>query len=305
MEVFGASDQALGLLESGMNFEKRILQIYQNCDSIGEFSKEFKALEKDFERKRNTKFKELKSLLIEEKDNTKGEYYKKFLSDIFKYLDENESLKNVNKPNKKMNLPAAFKVRSSALNKYNLNHGYIFIGGFYNNDKIIYPVLSVFDERKNKVNLDEKSILDVIKNIDENTVEKIDIKEKEVEKCGNDIYEELILNYYNQYQGLIQYNNSKINNWSEIRKEQFNLEIEAITSEIQEIMEQCATTKVFKEKIDYKKKAEEREKERNNIIIKYHEAIQEIEDEASKLKEDFKKQFDINPYLIVRLILKF
>lgn len=303
--VFGASDQALGLLESGMNFEKRILQIYQNCDSIGEFNKEFKALEKDFERKRNTKFKELKSLLIEEKDNTKGEYYKKFLSDIFKYLDENESWKNVNKPNKKMKLPAAFKVRSSVLNKYNLNHGYIFIGGFYNNNKIIYSVLSVFDERENKVNLDEKSILDVIKNIDENTVEKIDIKENEVEKCGNDIYEDLILNYYNQYQGLIQYNNSKINNWSEIRKEQFNLEIEAITSEIQEIMEQCAATKVFKEKIDYKKKAEEREKERNNIIIKYHEAIQEIEDEASKLKEDFKKQFDINPYLIVRLILKF
>lgn len=70
-------------------------------------------------------------------------------------------------------------------------------------------------------------------------------------------------------------------------------------------MEQCAATKVFKEKIYYKKKAEEREKERDNIIIKYHEAIQEIEDEASKLKEDFKKQFDINPYLIVRLILKF
>jgi len=67
--VFGASDQALGLLESGIDFEKRILQIYQNCDSIGEFNKEFKALEKDFERKRNTKFKELKSLLIEEKDN--------------------------------------------------------------------------------------------------------------------------------------------------------------------------------------------------------------------------------------------
>lgn len=303
--VFGASDQALGLLESGMNFEKRILQIYQNCNSIGEFNKEFKALEKDFERKRNTKFKELKSLLIEEKDNTKGEYYKKILSDIFKYLDENERLKNVDKPNKKMNLPAAFKVRSSALNKYNLNHGYIFIGGFYNNDKIIYPVLNVFDERKNKVNLDEKSILDVIKNIDENTVEKIDIKENEVEKCGNDIYEELILNYYNQYQELIQYNNSKINNWSEIRKEQFNLEIEAITSEIQEIMKQCAATKVFKEKIDYKKKAEEREKERNNIIIKYHEVIQKIDNEADRLKEDFKKQFDIDPYLIVRLILKF
>ena len=171
--------------------------------------------------------------------------------------------------------------------------------------KLYIQFLSVFDERKNKVNIDEKSMLDVIKNIDENTVEKIDIKENEVEKCGNDIYEELILNYYNQYQELIQYNNFKINNWSEIRKEQFNLEIEAITSEIQEIMEQCAATKVFKEKIDYKKKAEEREKERNNIIIKYHEVIQEIDNEADRLKEDFKKQFDIDPYLIIRLILKF
>lgn len=303
--VFGASDQAIGLLESGMNFEKRILQIYQSCDSIGEFNKEFKALEKDFDRKRNTKFKELKTLLVEEKENNKSGYYKRFLSEIFNYLDENVAWENVQKPNSKMNLPAAFKVKSAVLKKYNLSHGYIFVGGFYNNEKLIYPVLSVFDESNNKINLDENSIIDIIKNIDENTAEKINIKEKDVDKCGNSMYEELTLNYYDQYQKLIQYNNAKINNWSEIRKEQFNLEIEAITSEIQEIMEQCAATKIFKEKIDYKKKAETRETERNDIIIKYHYAIQEIDNEADRIKQGFKRQFDIDPYLIVRVILKF
>ncbi|MFT8314992.1 MAG: DISARM system SNF2-like helicase DrmD [Clostridium sp.] len=303
--VFGASDQALGLLESGMNFEKRILQIYQCCDSIGEFNKEFKSLEKEFDRKRNTKFKQLKSLLVGKDENTKSEYFKSFLSNIINFLDENEVWQNIDKPNIKIDLPAAFKVESYDLNKYNLNHGYIFIGGFYNNEKLIYPVLNIFDESKNKINLDEKNIINIIKNINESKITKINIEENEVDKCGEDIYSELMLKYYSQYKNIIEYNNSKINNWTEIRKEQFNMEIETITSEIEEIKEQCAATKNFKEKIDYKRQAEEREKQRNNIIIKYHEAIQAIDNEADNLKQDFKKQFNIDPYLIVRLILKF
>ncbi|AGK97121.1 DISARM system SNF2-like helicase DrmD [Clostridium pasteurianum] len=303
--VFGASDQALGLLESGMDFEKRILQIYQSCDSIGEFNKEFKSLEKEFDRKRNTKFKQLRSLLADNDENIKSKYFKEIISEITDYLDENEDLQNIDMPDMKMDLPAAFKLESYGLNKYNLNHGYIFIGGFYNNDKLIYPVLNMFDENKNKIYLDQETIISIIKNINDNTVTKINIKENEVEKCADDIYSDLMLKYYSQNKNIIEYTNSKISNWCEIRKEQFNMGIETITSEIEEMKSQCAATKNFKEKVDYKRQAEEREKERNNIIIKYHEAIEAIENEADKIKQDFKKQFDINPFLIARLILKF
>jgi ribonucleotide reductase alpha subunit len=83
------------------------------------------------------------------------------------------------------------------------------------------------------------------------------------------------------------------------------MKIENITSAIEEIKEQVTDTNNFKEKIHYKRQAEEKEKERSNIIIKYHEAIKEIENEAENMKQDFKKQFEIDPFLVIRIILKF
>lgn len=44
--VFGASDKAIGLLESGADFEKRVTLIYQECKTTSDFTKQFKDLEK-------------------------------------------------------------------------------------------------------------------------------------------------------------------------------------------------------------------------------------------------------------------
>jgi hypothetical protein len=42
--VFGASDEVLGAIESGVEFEKRIVSIYQNCRSTDEIEQEFERL---------------------------------------------------------------------------------------------------------------------------------------------------------------------------------------------------------------------------------------------------------------------
>ena len=49
--VFGASDVALGALESGVSFEKRILDIYQNCKNITAVRKAFAALNRQLDAK--------------------------------------------------------------------------------------------------------------------------------------------------------------------------------------------------------------------------------------------------------------
>mgnify|MGYP000155225036 FL=1 len=51
--VFGASDIALGALESGTSFEKTILEIYQNCGTRAEFKKAFDRLDRQLDAKRN------------------------------------------------------------------------------------------------------------------------------------------------------------------------------------------------------------------------------------------------------------
>ncbi len=47
--VFGASDEVLGSIESGVDFEKRIAQIYQSCRTSEEISRSFDQLQKDLE----------------------------------------------------------------------------------------------------------------------------------------------------------------------------------------------------------------------------------------------------------------
>lgn len=47
--VFGASDEVLGSIESGVDFEKRIVAIYQNCRTPEEIQAAFDALQKEME----------------------------------------------------------------------------------------------------------------------------------------------------------------------------------------------------------------------------------------------------------------
>ena len=53
--MFGASDEALGLLESGTNFEKKILEIYDHCKTASEFKREFDRLEREITAKSGKK----------------------------------------------------------------------------------------------------------------------------------------------------------------------------------------------------------------------------------------------------------
>lgn len=69
--VFGASDIALGVLESGVSFEKMILEIYQSCNTTAEFKKAFDKLDRKLNAKRDKKTKQLRSLLLTESSNAK------------------------------------------------------------------------------------------------------------------------------------------------------------------------------------------------------------------------------------------
>jgi ERCC4-related helicase len=302
--VFGASDQALGLLESGMDFEKRIMQIYQKCNSIGEFNKEFKALEKEFERKRNLKFQELKNLLSDGEE-VHPSSFKNILVEVMSYLDEQNKWKGVPPPEKRLKYPAAFEVNIEDKNKYGLNHGYIFMGALYNNQKFKLPFLCVYDDQANKIDLSEGQIIEILESIRQEDTKAITIDSNELVRCGDSIYNELILKHYNQNKAAIDYNKQKIDNWSLLRKDYFNLEIGEIEKRISELKEQALATKNFKEKINFKKQAEAKEKEQDQMIIKFHQSIAKIDEEASQLINDFGKQFEIDPVLFAKVVAKF
>jgi superfamily II DNA or RNA helicase len=66
--VFGASDEILGALESGLDFERRVLDIYQSCRTNEEIQTAFDTLRADLEQRIDRRMTEARSLLLEHFD---------------------------------------------------------------------------------------------------------------------------------------------------------------------------------------------------------------------------------------------
>lgn len=66
--VFGASDEVLGRIESGIDFEKRISEIYDTCRSPEAIEEAFTNLQKELEEHINQKLKATQQILIENFD---------------------------------------------------------------------------------------------------------------------------------------------------------------------------------------------------------------------------------------------
>ncbi|MBE2910518.1 SNF2-related protein [Anoxybacillus flavithermus] len=67
--VFGSSDEVLGALESGVDFEKRIQQIYQTCRTAEEIEQAFKHLQAELDEQIQLKMKETRMHLLENFDD--------------------------------------------------------------------------------------------------------------------------------------------------------------------------------------------------------------------------------------------
>ena len=66
--VFGASDEILGALESGLDFERRVLDVYQSCRSTSEIEAAFASLQGDLESRIDRRMTEARALLLEHFD---------------------------------------------------------------------------------------------------------------------------------------------------------------------------------------------------------------------------------------------
>ncbi|RVM25382.1 DEAD/DEAH box helicase [Sinorhizobium meliloti] len=66
--VFGASDEVLGAIESGVEFEKRIVSIYQNCRSTVEIETEFERLRAEMDENINAAMEDTRRKLLENFD---------------------------------------------------------------------------------------------------------------------------------------------------------------------------------------------------------------------------------------------
>ena len=86
--VFGASDEVLGRIEGGLDFEKRILQIYDTCRQPDEIEAAFNSLQADLEEVISDRIKDTQAQLLENFDEDVHDRLKLRLSDAEARLDK-------------------------------------------------------------------------------------------------------------------------------------------------------------------------------------------------------------------------
>lgn len=88
--VFGASDEVLGSIESGMDFEKRIAKIYQECRTIDEIQLSFNQLQLELEDQISGEINKTKQKLLENFDEEVHEKLRINLQQSRDYLSKYE-----------------------------------------------------------------------------------------------------------------------------------------------------------------------------------------------------------------------
>ena len=88
--VFGASDEVLGALESGIDFEKRISQIYKECRTTEEIQNSFDKLQKELEEHISANMNNARKKLLENFDEDVHEKLKVSLHKSQEFLNKFE-----------------------------------------------------------------------------------------------------------------------------------------------------------------------------------------------------------------------
>jgi len=85
--VFGASDEVLGSIESGVDFEKRILAIYQQCRTTEQIDAAFRALQAEMDEQIRTRLDDTRRKLFEHFDDDVHQRLRLQLADAKAQLD--------------------------------------------------------------------------------------------------------------------------------------------------------------------------------------------------------------------------
>jgi len=86
--VFGASDEVLGSIESGVDFEKRVLQIYQTCRSTDQIEAAFNQLQDELKESIEARLKETGEKLLNHFDEEVHQRLKMELAETHLRLDK-------------------------------------------------------------------------------------------------------------------------------------------------------------------------------------------------------------------------
>lgn len=301
--VFGASDKAIGLLESGAGFEKRVTQIYQECKTSSDFTKEFKALEKELDKKRNTKMDELKSLFIYKTEEQHKQRFNDILQEINQYDSQLEYWSNKGANKATATYPLYYET-DATLGIPEIEQGYLLIGGTYVDSCIEDSIFEVVDTQGKIFGVCDQLARKLVSILQDNVLIDKHPDNKIVLSYIDKIAEYIKQGYAESKQDIIARNQKKLLNWLELRKEEYLLKTKD-TSELDDIKAQYTAETDFRQKIALKKQLEAWEEQQKHMITAFHDEMSSLEEAADNMQKEFEDSVLKIPQLITKIVIKF
>ncbi|WP_445343570.1 DISARM system SNF2-like helicase DrmD [Bifidobacterium sp. ESL0819] len=305
--MFGASDIALGALESGTSFEKRVLDIYQRCNTTAEFNKAFDKLDRKLNAKRDQKARKLRDILITESSGAKKQALEGRKKDIDRYLREVDYWGKVPQP-KVFKDTQYWKVDGWGQQAFGA-HGYLFLGAMCNNTDILFPALLLCDHEGRYVDFDEDDLVPELEKISDSAIHYFKPTDEEneiLQRAHENLVSEMLNRLEKQTEPVREYNRRKIENWIHIQNEQLVMEYQEMSAEVETLhTEERASNNIY-EKMDIRKKTKQKEKKLEELHTSFHKRNSQFRAEGEREIAEFNKDLEIdNPILLISIILQF
>ena len=173
---------------------------------------------------------------------------------------------------------------------------------------MLFPVLLLCDENGEYIDFDESELIPALEAIDDMDVRYFNPTEEEItlyQRIYDNLTAEMVKKHQEMTEPIKAYNRKKIENWERIQIEQMIATYQEMDAEIDELKEQEREADNFYEKIDIRKKIDEKAVALEKYQESFHERGTVFKAEGEREIEDFEKQFDINPVILVNIVLKF
>lgn len=300
--VFGASDRAIGLLESGNDFEKRVAQIYQECRTAEDFTWEFNSLERELDRKKGVKLWELRTLLTNMTGEEHQIEFQKILSDLERFRDDLEYWSGDETEEQQRSCPLLMRAASGLPGVPGAR--YLLIGSYSQGGRIVSPVCQLMGENGTFHDLSGEEIRRVLEALEDDSLSEAvpgDIPLPELTRAlGDRLYQ--FLSGLNR--DAIEQNRRKLENWVSLRREDYILQSRD-TSKREELEAACEAETNFRLKIRLKKQIEELQQAAQRQQQEFHNVMSCIEAEADAMQREFEDGLMAQPQLFLRTVVRF
>lgn len=305
--IFGSSDSSLGLLESGVSFEKDILRIYQECNTASEFDREFDKLEKRIDnsiRKSDGRIGSILQLKTPEAaqielDNT--------FNKVQNYIEMCRFWEKVPEPDL---ADSTFLWENMAWGERTVgSHGMLFAGSFCDGSELRFPFLVLLDGNWENSGFSEDEIIRLLMSFDD--YETYDFKpcENEMESIKSALQRiegDMVKRYEDEISPVIEDKKRRLQSLAVNRRVRLEMEIESIRADISECDEKISQAISVPDRMKAEREKRDLEKKLSRKTESYDKHLEYYRTNSEKMEEEFRRSLELKcPILIPKIILRF